>query len=400
MAPHVSESSNSCFTLTLHIPIGQYLYKFLVDGVWTVDHTSLHPVRISPDGVRQHILTVHAIVTMEGGRGGVTNVFRSASASAVDGGTRGIPGPSSSTSLHEVARREVELAPRGSSFNAGMGGGGYSTSVQMSRKSLLARVGSGWMKRFSSRVDEIERSTERGVSGVFRSGVGKASLFPSQSEPNVGVWSVENKENSFRKNIGTPDRAKRGTIRGSGRGVVGRPIQVDVPKDMDEVDKQADNWRSMAKHLQEDLFDPSGARKLFLKAIEHRESHGMWCSSQNAQVHVDLARNLSKAECMSEAERHLREALKIYNHIEAGVEHIADLLLYVGVVVDRQKRRLEAEALYRQALDLYHKNEIEGNNFEIALKNLSLNLRKQNREADLDGIRREYMSYKGSSVIV
>lgn len=194
---------------------------------------------------------------------------------------------------------------------------------------------------------------------------------------------------------------KRGTLRGSTRGAgvkVSRPMKVDEPKDVNEVNRQADNWRQMARHLQNDLYDPTGARELFNKAIEHREKHGLWFTSQNAQVHVDLARNVSKAGRMKDAEFHLRIALRIYNNIEAGKEHIADLMLYVGVVVDRQKRRGEAEDLYRKALGMYKEHGICGNNVEIALKNLSLNLRKQNREAEIERMRNEFACRQGTHV--
>lgn len=335
-----------------------------------------------------------------------------------------IPGAAtSSTSLHEAQRprRKVEVAPRGSSFNAPPTVGLYSQTQTANRKSLLQRVGYGWIKRFSSRLEEsavVKQQTveegcgqDRSTAGLFRSGKEqRMSLFPSASDPNVGAFVKDgDKENSF-KNWSTPTTpnrggSRRGTsgLRGSARNVsatVSRPTKVDVPRDRDEVNRQADNWRQMARHLQDDLCDPKGARELFSRAILHREKHGLWCSAQNAQVHVDLARNLSKAEQMKDAEFHLRIALRSYGHIDAAHEHIADLQLYVGVVVDRQKRRIEAEELYRQALAIYKKHRVVGNNVDIAIKNLSLNLRKQNREAEIEGIRREFSVVKSSSVIV
>lgn len=158
---------------------------------------------------------------------------------------------------------------------------------------------------------------------------------------------------------------------------------MDEPRDEEEVNRQADNWRKMAKHLQDDLHDAVAARVLLQKAIDHREKHGLDCSAANAQVHTDLARNLSKAEKIADAEKHLRIALDIYHMLHMGSEHIADLQLYVGVMVDRQKRREEAEALYRQALEMYCLNEVKSNNMNIAIKNLVLNLKKQNRGHDI-----------------
>lgn len=284
----------------------------------------------------------------------------------------------------------------------------------INRKSLLQRVGSGWLRRFSGRVVEGDSeygcsfsmtqtqfmSRDRSGSGLFRGSRDRVSLFPSASEPSVGRCPTDDKENSFAGNrfngfgfSHDKTHSKRQTFRGSNRGAavkISRPMKVNEPKDIDEVNRQADNWRQMARHLQDDLCDPTGARELFNKAIQHREKHGLWCTSQNAQVHVDLARNLSKADRMKDAELHLRLTLKIYNKIDAGKEHVADLMLYVGVVVDRQKRRAEAEELYRKALNIYKENDIRSNNVEIAVKNLSLNLRKQNREHEIEAVRMDY----------
>lgn len=167
-------------------------------------------------------------------------------------------------------------------------------------------------------------------------------------------------------------------------------MKVDEPRDVDEVNRQADNWRQMARHLQDDLHDPSAARQLLEKAIQHREKHGLARTPQNAQVHADLARNLSKADRLGDAEVHLRDALAIYHQLATPAEHIADLMLYVGVVVDRQKRRAEAESLYRKALAMYRQEGLKSNNVEIALSNLALNLRKQNREKEIEDMYREH----------
>lgn len=227
-------------------------------------------------------------------------------------------------------------------------------------------------------------------------------LHASSSEPSV-VRSA-GKENSFGSNRFAPNSIaanerhyKRATIRNSSRNIavkVSGPTKVDQPKDSNEVNRQADNWRQMARYLQEHLSDPTGARQLFKKAIQHRENHGLWCTTQNAQVHVDLARSLSKADQMHDAESHLRHALRIYDQIEPGKEHVADLVLYVGVVVDRQRRRPEAEALYRKALQMYKENVLPGNNVDIAFKNLSLCLRKQNRENEISNMRSQLYDWK------
>lgn len=172
--------------------------------------------------------------------------------------------------------------------------------------------------------------------------------------------------------------------------VISGPTRVDEPVDSEHVHRTAQNWRDMARHLQDDLKDPVGARQLLNNAIEHREKHGLWSTFENAQAHIDLARSLSKSSNLSDTEFHLRIALRIYDQVHAAAEHQADLIHYIAVVVDRQKRRTDAEVLYRKALCMYKSNKLTGDNVQIALKNLSLNLRKQNRSVDAENVSRDY----------
>lgn len=194
----------------------------------------------------------------------------------------------------------------------------------------------------------------------------------------------------------TPDRRKfRGSSnrsQGLAKVSVSMPMAVDQPRNEAEVHKQADNWRQMAKHLTDSLHDPSAARELLIKAISHREKHGLRLCSSNAQVHTDLARNLSKADDMNEAEKHLRIALDIFATLRVNPDTQADLKLYIGVMVDRQKKRKEAELLYRQALDMYKSHGFDkgNNNMKIAIKNLVLNLKKQDRVDETGSVYEQY----------
>jgi hypothetical protein len=176
--------------------------------------------------------------------------------------------------------------------------------------------------------------------------------------------------------------ANRGPMRSSNRNmqkvVVSGPTKVDQPFDTNDVHRTAQNWQDMARHLQEDLKDPVGARQLLQNAIEHREKHGLRSSIENAQAHIDLARSLGKAENLPDAEIHLRIALQLFETVDAAPDHVADLMHYIAVVADRQKKRTEAEELYRKALEMYKINGLTGDNVDIAWKNLALNLKKQN----------------------
>lgn len=496
-------STISDLVVTLSVPPGRHTYKFLVDGVWTTHAAlhALHPIEVSPDGVKHHVLIVEPLVqahihppphptiapvasaherhlavaapamnTRVISGDPRASVFRSASASAVQaintstaGGPRpSIPHPSisygNSPSAVDIIAADIPpprarlMAPRGSSFNTAPASSATPSTLSASalsrvppehRRSLLHRVGSGWRRRFSNRTadhlglatasagcyttgppsDIAQSSTQASVpspahslsrsnfptaehygSAIFRSqreAAAAAVLFPSSSEPVVSRCT-EDKENIAHSHNAqttrgpapaTPDRRRGHTIRASSRSnavKVSMPMRVDEPRNSDEVNRHADNWRQMARHLQDNLHDPSGARELLAKAIAHREKHGLAYTAANAQVHTDLARNLSKADKITDAESHLRTALDIFDRLGMGSEQCADLKLYIGVMVDRQKRRQEAEILYRQALDMYRIHGVKGNNMNIAIKNLVLNLKKQNRGHEVVSVYGEY----------
>lgn len=497
--PHLQVQLPTDLIVILPVPPGRHTYKFLVNGRWTT-HPALHsqhPIEMSEDGVKHHVIVVEAnppplnnaaplrqisedmdnfpdsyegrIEERDSRQHSHSDlpgtVFRSASASAISSIDPETPTSMNAmrpaiahssnpfrkpapASLPDTSRPTGAhyMAPRGSSFNAPppsptpptLSPQALSQIPVEQRRSILQRVGSGWLRRFSNRLDialqnhceglrphsaipspsnSLSASNfptpDRSGSGIFRSlkdpqqsldsGLTGAphnfTLFASSSEPVVSRSQPqgEEKENArtygfggIGKNsavrstsgAGMNSERRRMPLRGSSRNTavkVSGPTRVDEPRDIDEVNRQADNWRQMARHLQDNLHDPAAARELFEKAIAHREKHGLECSTANAQVHTDLARNLSKADFIPEAEMHLRVGLGIYSRLGMGSEHIADLKLYVGVMVDRQKRRQEAEDLYKQALDMYKRNGVKGNNRNIAIKNLVLNLRKQSR---------------------
>ncbi len=423
-------SGPATFEVSLRIPPGTYTYKFLVDGAWRTDPQSPHPIETSPDGVLNHRLLVEkspdAVPSAKTGYPGhlrsaldlasngappsprYTPVVRSSSVSDLHT-TSGHPhsmrhymspmeaaSQQSFTSLNSdttgmgrgiggatLNRGHSDRNDRPSSF---MAAPGSSPAGSAHRKSLLPRFGSGWMRRFSGR---------------HHSNVSEVQLdYGASTEDKENGGNITG--NNVRIRATTPERSKLRGIRASGRATavtVSGPTSVDEPSSAAEVNRDADVWRQMARELAENLHDPHGARELLFKAVRHREKHGLWCTVENAQTHVDLARNLSKADRLPDAEFHLRIALRIYKRIDSGPEHIGDLLHYIGVVVDRQKKRGEAEQLYRAALDTYKANRLTGNNVDIALKNLSLNLRKQGREAEAQIFVRDYTSGGGMAAV-
>jgi hypothetical protein len=225
-------------------------------------------------------------------------------------------------------------------------------------------------------------STKRRQSRRTASSTLSASSAATHEGPNLS--SIQSPSSSNRPtNLRSSTRAMQ-------KVVISMPTRVDEPTNADDVHRTAQNWRDMARHLLDDLKDPVGARQLLHQAIEHREKHGLWSTFENAQVHIDLARSLSKADGLADTEFHLRIALRIYEQVNAAPEHMGDLIHYIAVVVDRQKKRVEAEKLYRDALRIYKEHRLTGDNVDIALKNLSLNLKKQNRMAEAGPMLRDF----------
>lgn len=368
------------FEITLRIPPGSYTYKYLVDGVWRVDRSAPHPVEHSADGLLQHRLVVNQTSSLGQAldlagdappppRG--VPVVRSASVSDLHVAAAETCYARDATSAHSLATALHGAASAPAPLQDRVDRPGSFASPGAHRKSLIPRFGAGWMRRFSSR----QHSATHEFSDF-------------QSKENTPSFA------NIPAAHGTPER-KRRQLRASGRApavTVSGPTRVDEPVSSEAVHQDANEWRLMARELQDRLADTAGARELLGKAIKHREKHGLWCTLENAQTHVDLARSLSKADRFSDAEFHLRIALRIYRRIDAGPEHVGDLLHYIGVVVDRQKKRGDAESLYRQALDTYRAHRVDGNNVEIALKNLSLNLRKQGRDHEATVIVKNYYS--------
>lgn len=127
------------------------------------------------------------------------------------------------------------------------------------------------------------------------------------------------------------------------------------------------------------------AGQLFERAVDARARHALFCTSENADAHVEYAQNLSKRGLTPEAEYHLRTAADIFRMLDARTARkYGDVLLYTAVVVDRQGRLAEAENFYRSALAVYRANKLSDDNVRVAIDSLSNNLRAQGRGDEVD----------------
>lgn len=155
-----------------------------------------------------------------------------------------------------------------------------------------------------------------------------------------------------------------------------------------EAERYADACRRMGASLQKSTPpDYEGAGELFEKAVDARTRFGLYCTTSNADAHVEYAQNLSKRGLTPEAEYHLRTAADVYRILDARyARKYGDVLLYIAVVIDRQGRLAEAENFYRSALGIYRANKLSDDNVRVAIDSLSNNLRAQGRSEEVDTI--------------
>lgn len=160
----------------------------------------------------------------------------------------------------------------------------------------------------------------------------------------------------------------------------------------DDAADYADVCRKHAASLQRSAPpDYDGAGEFFERACDARATHGLFCTPENADAHVEYAQNLSKRGLTPEAEYHLRTAADIYRMMNArSARKYGDVLLYLAVVVDRQARLAEAENFYRSALAVYRANKLSDDNVRVAIDSLSNNLRAQGREHEVDSVIRRH----------
>lgn len=137
--------------------------------------------------------------------------------------------------------------------------------------------------------------------------------------------------------------------------------------------------------------DYDGAGEFFERACDARATHGLFCTPDNADAHVEYAQNLSKRGLTPEAEYHLRTSADVYRMMDArSARKYGDVLLYLAVVVDRQGRLAEAENFYRSALAVYRANKLSDDNVRVAIDSLSNNLRAQGRADEVDHVVRRH----------
>lgn len=242
--------------------------------------------------------------------------------------------------------------------------------------------GAGRQKQSQQEVaaPNISTTAEAGSRGVSDASSHPPSAQDAGTKAGAGTGS----------GTSAPATSSRGFRAGAGGGANKAPDpHIGSPEDAADY---ADMCRKHAASLQRSApADYDGAGEFFERACDARARHGLFCSPDNADAHVEYAQNLSKRGLTPEAEYHLRTAADIYRMLDArAARKYGDVLLYLAVVVDRQARLAEAENFYRSALAVYRANKLSDDNVRVAIDSLSNNLRAQGRGDEVDSVVRRH----------
>mmetsp|Transcript_6674 Transcript_6674/g.28465 ORF Transcript_6674/g.28465 Transcript_6674/m.28465 type:complete len:399 (-) Transcript_6674:1219-2415(-) len=337
------QQADKSFGTVIEIPQGEYLFKYIVDGEYRVrDDSERYSIVHDAEGTRYHKLVVMRNQTFPAGNPSIVRE---------EGSSLRATASSPSTSAQSPA-----VAP------------------PKERKSILRRAGDMFSRKSNS-------------SGQASSQEPRAKLPPSQKPEPVMQQPVPEKRQSLNKE-NQPMNGNRG-IRVSWRkslklnrgSSVSAPLTVDTV-DASEVNTKIKQWREYARTLQK-WGDYEGAAVLYDQAVALLEENNGRNTIQYADLQVDLAHIYGSKQDFKRSEFHVKKALGVYKAIGFDrPERHGDLLSYLAVMVDRQKRRSDAETYYREALRVYKMNRVQGENVEITEKNLALNQRRDTRQEE------------------
>lgn len=147
-----------------------------------------------------------------------------------------------------------------------------------------------------------------------------------------------------------------------------------------QVEENANNRQMLGKNLfAQGKYD--AALALFSLSVKLREDNGLKYAKTTAIAHTDVASAFIHLEDLKNAEKHLNNALAIFNKstFSGGKAQLGDVHCFLGVIGDMRGDLTAGETAYRQALDLYEKCKAtdENPNYATAIENLSANVRRQ-----------------------
>uniref|UniRef100_A0A7S1T700 AMP-activated protein kinase glycogen-binding domain-containing protein n=1 Tax=Compsopogon caeruleus TaxID=31354 RepID=A0A7S1T700_9RHOD len=351
---------------------GEFRYKWLIDNKWTVEPQGVQGVDV--DGNLCNLVTVGPTRKSSDQEDSSGHVVKFRDPQWGDKTVRPVPRAQEPPPV-------VISSPLGDSTNTQTGSDNpdRNSSALSKQKSYGDRLG-------PAQASLPERSVRTGKADHQKAYPKNSASVNRRSEESGDRRST--RFSQMASKIINRLSLKRNTARNSNReSSVGRenislPVAEEFGMDtMEDADHKAREYVKAAKMLHK-WGDFAGAALCFEKAVECREKFTIH-SFEHTEVLLDYAHVLSKQSKLKEAEVQLQKALKIWEKAPfPRKERKGDILLYYGVVLDRQKDetlRSLAEEQYRAALKIYEEAGIKSDNVEIARKNLQLNLRKRGK---------------------
>uniref|UniRef100_A0A7S1XDG6 AMP-activated protein kinase glycogen-binding domain-containing protein n=1 Tax=Compsopogon caeruleus TaxID=31354 RepID=A0A7S1XDG6_9RHOD len=134
------------------------------------------------------------------------------------------------------------------------------------------------------------------------------------------------------------------------------------------------------------------ALALYRIAIRLREENNLKMSPSNVFAHLEMGTTLFHLDEFSAAEQHFRIALAVWQHSDQinfvleDKQRLGDLLQFLGVALDVQRKREESEYFYQKAIEKYEEYGVEGPNVDTCRENLELVRQKLRKAGQATGV--------------
>eukprot|EP00737_Agarophyton_chilense_P003151 gb/GEZJ01003659.1/.p1 GENE.gb/GEZJ01003659.1/~~gb/GEZJ01003659.1/.p1 ORF type:complete len:894 (+),score=150.15 gb/GEZJ01003659.1/:22-2682(+) len=172
--------------------------------------------------------------------------------------------------------------------------------------------------------------------------------------------------------------------------VNGRKVQPSETKDVIDVGEKALRLHQVEENanarqmLGKTLFAQGkydAALALFSLSVKLREDNGLKFAKTTAIAHTDVASAFIHIDDLKNAEKHLNNALSIFEKgtFSGGRAQLGDVYCFLGVIGDIKGDLFNAEACYCKAIGIYEqaRGGTENPNYSTALENLNANRQRQ-----------------------
>lgn len=407
--------------LVTEIPPGEYVYRFVVDGRWTVADGDPNLVE-DQFGELSHFISIShdslatatpkrfstAVVAHAG-----ENIAGQASVATVQG--------ESDTESEDEAEQETER-PETPPLPRKRGDANYiedydddacgDLDLQADVFEAMKDVAESTDVRETSNAVQSQASSSqrRNNRGLFKRQGGnmlrrvwgmlfgdmrdenidpeeETSLTPTRNQKKLGL--VEN-ENAAKKGLKVWFPNEKNF---PAKNLKGRKIDATETKEIIDIgDKalklhQVEDNANTRQMLGKTLFAQGkydAALALFSLSVKLREDNGLKYAKTTAIAHTDVASAFIHLEDLRNAEKHLNRALAIYakGTFSGGRAQLGDVHCFLGVIGDMKGNLKGGELSYRNAIELYEKSKATNDNpnYRTARENLNANLKRQKLE--------------------